>query len=301
LTSLQVSVLCFGGNVFGWTVDEEMAFRLLDQFTEAGGNFIDTANVYRRKMPGQEAFASEAIIGRWMKARGNRDRMIIGTKVGSEMAPDRKGLKKADVLREAEDSLRRLQTDYIDLYISHRADPETPVEETLEAHGQLLRQGKTRFIGASNHRPPLLREVLQTAQLKKLPAYSSLQPLYNLYDRAYFEKDLAPICAENGLGVTPYFSLAAGFLTGKYRCEADFTKSQRGKDMGKYLNERGFQILEVLDRTSLEVGETPATIALAWLINRPLVTSAIASATNPEQLNQLLASARISPSSLEGF
>lgn len=291
-TSLDVSVLCFGGNVFGWTVDEPMAFRLLDQFAEAGGNFIDTANVYRRKKPGQEAFASEAIIGRWMKARGNREKIIIATKVGSEMEPGQKGLSKAYVLKEAEDSLRRLQTDYIDLYISHRADLETPIEQTLEAHAQLLGQGKTRFIGASNYKPALLREALQTAKAKNLPAYRSFQPLYNMYDRDYFEKDLAPICAEYGLGVTPYFSLAAGFLTGKYRSENDFSKSPRGKDMGKYMNERGLQILRDLDQTSAETGHSLATLALTWLIHQPLVTSAIASATNLEQMQELLAAAQ---------
>lgn len=292
-SSLSVSALCFGGNVFGWTVDEATSFKLLDSFTEAGGNFIDTADVYSRWVPGNKGGESETIIGKWMKERGHRDKVIIATKVGMEMAPDEKGLSKAYILKSAENSLRRLQTDYIDLYISHTPDPSAPIEETMEAYSRLIEQGKIRACGASNYTGKQFRHALETSRKLGLPSYQSLQPQYNLYDREPFESDVQSICEEYNVGVTPYYSLASGFLTGKYRGEGDFNKSPRGARMSKYLNDRGKRILAALDQVAKEYSATPATIALAWLMSRPVVTSAIASATSTEQLKDLINATRI--------
>lgn len=286
-SGLEVSPLCFGGNVFGWTVDEPTSFELLDAFVAAGFDFIDTADVYSRWVPGNKGGESEAILGEWMKQRENRDKIIIATKVGMEMGPDQKGLSKSYILRSVEDSLRRLQTDYIDLYQSHQDDPETPLEETLEAYAQLIEQGKVRAIGASNYSAERLAESLRISEQRGLPRYESLQPLYNLYDRADYEKELEPLCQEKRVGVISYYSLASGFLTGKYRSEEDLSKSVRGQGVKKYLNERGFRILKALDEVAAQHDSTPARVSLAWLIARPGITAPIVSATSLEQLNDL--------------
>ncbi|HEV7374557.1 MAG TPA: aldo/keto reductase [Pyrinomonadaceae bacterium] len=292
-SGLEFSPLCFGGNVFGWTVDEPTSFGLLDAFVAAGFDFIDTADVYSRWAPGNKGGESEAILGEWMKQRGNRDKIIIATKVGMEMGPDKKGLSKSYILSSVEDSLRRLQTDYIDLYQSHQDDPQTPLEETLEAYAQLIEQGKVRAIGASNYSAERLAQSLEVSEQRRLPRYESLQPLYNLYDRADYEKELEPICQEKGVGVISYYSLASGFLTGKYRSEEDLSKSVRGQGVKKYLNERGFRILKALDEVAAQHDSTPARIALAWLIARPGITAPIVSATSLEQLNDLIAATKL--------
>ena len=283
---MEIAPLAFGGNVFGWTIDEKTSFEILDAFVAAGFNFIDTANVYSRWKPGNEGGESETIIGNWMKARGNRGQVIIATKVGGEMA-NGKGLSKKYIQQAVEESLKRLQTDYIDLYQSHYDDPETRQEETLEAYAELIKAGKVRAIGASNFSPERLEEALKISLENDLPRYETLQPEYNLYARAGYENALEPICRQNKLGVIPYFSLASGFLTGKYRSESDLNKSQRGGGMHKYLNERGFRILKALDEVSAELQATPAQVALAWLIHRPSITAPIASATSLTQLKDL--------------
>ena len=287
-SGIEIYPLAFGGNVFGWTVDEPMSFRLLDAFVEAGFSLVDTADVYSRWVPGHNGGESETIIGKWMKLRGNREKVVIATKVGKEMGPDRKGLSKSYIMRAVEDSLKRLQTDYIDLYQSHADDPETPLEETFEAYAQLIMGGKVRAIGASNFTAKRLSQALQLSKNKDYPAYQSLQPLFNLYDRADYEKELEPLCREKGLGVISYFSLASGFLTGKYRSEADIANSSRRDMVKKYLNERGLRILRALDRVAQQYEVTLATVALAWLINRPGITAPIASATNLDQLSELI-------------
>lgn len=292
-SGLEVSPICFGGNVFGWTVDESTSFKLLDTFISSGFNFIDTADVYSRWVPGHQGGESEAILGKWMKQRGNRSSVIVATKAGVEMGPEKKGLSKAYILSAAEDSLKRLQTDYIDLYQSHVDDPGTPMEETLEAYAQLIHQGKARAIGASNFTAERLSLALQVSRQHGFPRYESLQPLYNLYDRAVYETALEPLCRKEGLGVIPYFSLAKGFLTGKYRSEKDLPKSVRGQGAKNYMNERGFRILAALDELAAQYRATPAQVALAWLIARPSITAPIASATNLDQLNDLTASANL--------
>ncbi len=287
-SGLKVSPICFGGNVLGWTADEPTSFRLLDAFIDAGFNFIDTADVYSKWAPGNKGGESETVLGKWLKRRGERNRVIVATKVGMEMGPDQKGLAGAYILREVEASLKRLQTDYIDLYQSHKDDPGTPVEETLEAYTQLVQQGKVRAIGASNYSPERLSESLQTSQQHGYARYQCLQPLYNLYDRADYETKLEPLCEANGLGVIPYFSLAAGFLTGKYRAGADVEGKARGSMVKKYLNERGFRILGALDRVAHAYGSTPGKVSLAWMLARPSITAPIASATSLDQLNDLI-------------
>ena len=289
-SDLIVAPLCFGGNVFGWTADEAMSLALLDAFVAAGFNFIDTADVYSKWAPGHHGGESEIIIGDWLRRRGKRDDVIIATKVGSEMAPDRKGLSKAYILRAVEDSLRRLGTDYIDLYQSHRDDEGTPIEETLEAYGALMKAGKVRAIGASNFTAERLAASLEASERLGLPRYESLQPEYNLMVRD-FEGELAPLCARHGVGVIPYFGLASGFLTGKYRSKADLKQSARGEGVEAYLNERGFRVLAALDEIAARREATPAQVALAWLMTR--VTAPIASATNLTQLEDLVASARL--------
>jgi aryl-alcohol dehydrogenase-like predicted oxidoreductase len=287
-SGLEVAPLAFGGNVFGWTADEQTSFRLLDAFVAAGFNLIDTADMYSRFAPGNRGGESETIIGKWLKRRRRRDKVIIATKVGLEMGPGRKGLSKSYILRAAEDSLKRLQTDYIDLYQSHRDDPDTPLEETLGAYTQLMDQGKVRAIGASNYSGARLAHALALSRRHGLPRYESLQPEYNLYDRAEYEGELEPVCIENGLGVITYFSLASGFLTGKYRSVSDVNSKARGDFVKKYLNDRGFRILDALDQVAKRLEATNAQVALAWLIARPTVTAPIASATNLDQLNQLI-------------
>lgn len=292
-SSLRVAPLVFGGNVFGWTADEATSFQLLDAFVAAGFNFIDTADVYSRWAPGHQGGESETILGRWLKRSGKRDQVLIATKVGMEMGPSDKGLSRAYILRAVERSLQRLQIDYIDLYQAHTDDQETPLEETLSAFATLLQQGKIRAIGASNYSADRLAQALRISKEHGLPRYECLQPLYNLYDRAPFEDALEALCVREQLGVIPYFSLAAGFLTGKYRSEADLAQSPRGAKVKSYLNARGDRILRALDDVAARCQSTPARVALAWLLARPGVTAPIASATNLNQFNDLVAATQL--------
>ena len=278
----------FGGNVFGWTADEAMSFRLLDRFMDADFNMIDTADAYSRWIPGNQGGESETIIGKWMAARGNRERVLIATKFGMEMGEGEKGLSRAYMTRAVERSLERLQTDYIDLYQAHRDDADTPMEETLEAFAELIRAGKVRVIGASNFSAERLSQALETSAKLGLPRYESLQPNYNLYDRAEFEDGPQRLCESEDVGVITYFSLASGFLTGKYRSEADLEGRPRAYRVRDMLNARGLGILDALDAVARETGASPAQVSLAWLLTRPGVTAPIASATTPEQLEELL-------------
>ena len=289
-SGIEVAPLAFGGNVFGWTIDEAISFKLLDAFVDAGFNLIDTADVYSRWKEGHVGGESETIIGKWLKKSGKRDKVIIATKVGMDMGGENKGLSKKHIIKSVEDSLKRLQTDYIDLYQSHKDDPDTPQQETLEAYYELIKPGKVKFIGASNYTAARLGEALEISKEKHLPVYQTLQPHYNLFDREVYEKELEPFCIENGLGVITYFSLASGFLTGKYRSENDFGKSARGGGMKRFLNEKGFKILAALDEVSKELNATQAQIALAWLIARKGITAPIVSATNLDQLHDILKS-----------
>lgn len=285
-SELVIEPLVFGGNVFGWTVDEETGFSLLDAYLDHGFTAIDTADVYGKGK-------SETLIGKWLKARGNRERVHIFTKVGSEMGEGRVGLS-ADYIREAvEESLKRLNTDYIDLYQAHRPDPETPHEETLEAFDHLVRAGKVRVIGSSNFTPQMIREAHRVSVIKSLARYESEQPLYNLYDRDVFEGELQDLAIREEIGILPYFSLAAGFLSGKYRSSADLGKSPRGARAEKYLNDKGGRILAALDKVSAANGATPAETALAWLVAQPGVTAPIASATSLDQLESLARGVRL--------
>jgi len=292
-SNLEVAPLAFGGNVFGWTADEATSFELLDAFLEAGFNFVDTADVYSHWVPGNQGGESEAIIGKWLKRSGARHKVVISTKVGMRMASGTKGLSKSYILASADNSLKRLQTDYIDLYHAHIDDPATPLEETLGAFDQLIKQGKVRAIGASNYSGPRLTEALEVSRKNGLPAYQSLQPLYNLYDRSDYETNLEPVCEKYELGVITYFSLASGFLTGKYRSEEDTKTRARGERVKKYLNERGFRIVAALDEVAQRYGVTAAQVALAWLIARPSVTAPIASATSLAQLKELIAATQL--------
>ena len=302
-SGLEVGPLALGGNVFGWTVDEPTAFRILDAFAASGCNLVDTADVYSTWVPGNKGGESETLLGKWLKRRGNRGKVLIATKVGKEMGPGRQGLSKSYILRAAEDSLSRLQTDVIDLYQSHADDPGTPLEETLEAYAQLIRQGKVRAIGASNYTAGRLAEALDASTRSGYPSYQSLQPLYNLYDRAEFEADLEPLCLEKGVGVIPYYSLASGFLSGKYRSEKDLANRSRGETVRKYLNDRGYRILDALDQVAGRYHTVPAVVSLAWLIGRPGVTAPIASATSVEQLTDLIKATKLEldPSSIEAL
>jgi len=287
-TGFEVAPLALGGNVFGWTADEAMSFRLLDAFVGAGFNLIDTADSYSRWAAGHEGGESETVIGRWIARRGRHDDVVIATKVGSDMGQGHKVLRKDYILQAADASLRRLRVDCIDLYQSHWDDENTPFEETLGAYEQLIRQGKVKAIGASNLTAPRLAQALQTSKAGKLPRYATLQPHYNLYERASFEGELQSLCVHENIGVITYFSLAAGFLTGKYRSAADFGKSARGSGMKKFLNPRGMKILDALDAVAKRTHATPAQVALAWLMARPGVSAPIASATNVDQLDEIL-------------
>lgn len=292
-TGLKIAPLVFGGNVFGWTVDQPTAFALLDRFTDAGFNAIDTADAYSMWAPGNQGGESETTIGKWLKALpGRRETTVIITKVGAKLAGDKKGLSAKRIITAAEDSLRRLQTDYIDVYLSHQPDPETPIEETLRAYENLIRQGKVKAIGASNYSTAQLREALTTASEKGVPRYQVLEPEYNLYNRGY-EGELRDLCIEEGLGVITYYSLASGFLSGKYRSDDDLGKSARGPIVRKYLNARGFRILHALDSVAAEHQATQAEVALAWLISREGVTAPIASATNVQQIDSLIRAAQL--------
>ena len=292
-SGLEVAPLAFGGNVFGWTADEATSFKLLDGFVEAGFDLIDTADVYSRWAPGHQGGESETIIGNWLAKTSHRDKVTIATKVGMDMGGDDKGLSRAHIMRAVERSLNRLKVDVIDLYQAHKDDESTPLEETLGAFGELISQGKVRAIGASNYSAARLAEALNASRNLGVPRYECLQPEYNLYDRAGYEAELEPLCVREGLGVITYFSLAAGFLTGKYRSEADLGKSTRGGKAKGYLNERGHRILAALDSAAKELGSTPGNVAIAWLLARPSVTAPIASATSVEQLGDLIAATKL--------
>jgi aryl-alcohol dehydrogenase-like predicted oxidoreductase len=292
-TGLEIAPLVFGGNIFGWTVDQATSFKLLDAFAAAGFNSVDTADVYSKWVPGHAGGESEIIIGEWMKRNGNRNKIIVATKVGMDMGDGKKGLSKSHILRSAENSLRRLQTDYIDLYQSHVDDPDTPLEETLGAYAELIRQGKVRAIGASNHKAERLAAALETSRKSGLPAYQTLQPNYSLIERAEYESNLEPVCEKEGLGVINYFPLAGGFLTGKYRSEKDVAGKARARNVTKHLNERGFKILAALDQVAKKYNAIPATISLAWLLARPSITAPIVSATNLDQLKDLVSSVNL--------
>jgi aryl-alcohol dehydrogenase-like predicted oxidoreductase len=286
-SGIQIAPLAFGGNVLGWTADEETSFKLLDSFVERGFNFIDTADMYSRWAHGGVGGQSETILGKWLKRSGKRQSVIIATKVGMEMGPGKKGLAPDYIRSSAENSLQRLQTDYIDLYQSHTDDPRAPLEQTLSAYGDLIKQGKVRAIGASNYTGARLAEALQISKEHGLPRYESIQPEYNLYDRSQYESDIEPVVCKEHIGVITYFSLASGFLSGKYRSEADLAHRARSGMVKKYMNKRGFRILDALDQIAKQRNARPEEIALAWLIARPSVTAPIASATSLEQLTHL--------------
>src|ERR1700761_132567 len=293
-SSLRVAPLCLGGNVFGWTADEAASFAVLDASLAAGLNFIDTADVYSAWAPGHRGGESETVIGKWLKRRGRRDDVVIATKVGMQMAADRKGLSAAHIARSAEDSLRRLQTDHLDLYFSHSDDTTVPLEETLGAYQKLIAAGKIRAIGASNYTGARLEQALEVSRKNALPRYEVLQPHYNLYARSDYEAELEALCLEEQLGVITYFALASGFLSGKYRTAADAAKSARGKGViDKFLNPRGLKILAALDDVCRRHRASAASVALAWQMARPSVTAPIASATTVEQLKELAAATRL--------
>jgi aryl-alcohol dehydrogenase-like predicted oxidoreductase len=292
-SAIEIVPLMLGGNVFGWTIDEATSFNVLDAFTAAGLNAIDTADGYSTWVAGHKGGESETIIGNWFKRSGKRDKVVIATKVGWEIPGEGKGLSKAWILRQAEASLKRLQTDYIDLYQSHRDDPNTPVEETLEAYAQLVKQGKVRVIGCSNFTAERTRESLAVSHKNGWPRYESLQPNYNLYERATYETTLEPLALQEKMGVIPYYSLAAGFLTGKYRSQNDLSKSPRGQGVKKFLNDRGFRVLQALDQVAERRQSKPAQVALAWLMARKSITAPIASATSVEQLNDLVTATQL--------
>ena len=292
-SGLSIAPLVLGGNVFGWTADEAVSHRVLDTFVDSGFNAIDTADTYSRWAAGHTGGELETVIGTWLKQRGGRDKVIVMTKVGMEMGTDAKGLSKAHIIKSVDGSLRRLRTDYIDLYQAHKDDPSVPLDETLGTFESLIKSGKIRAIGASNYAADRLGEALVSSQHLGAHRFETLQPEYNLYDRAGYEADLEPLCRKEGLGVIPYFSLASGFLTGKYRSEKDFAQSVRGEDMGGYLNARGRLILAALDSVATRHDSKPASIALAWLMARPGLTAPIASATSVAQLGALTAAAEV--------
>ena len=292
-SGLKVPVICVGGNVYGWTLPEAESFRQLDAALDAGLNFIDTADVYSRWVPGHTGGESETIIGKWFVKSGKRKEVILATKVGIEMGEGKKGLKPAYIRQAVEDSLRRLQTDYIDLYQSHRDDPETPLEETLGAFDALIKEGKVRHIGASNYSGARLTEALEVSKKNGFASYVSLQPHYNLVERQEFESDLLPVVKKYQVGVIPYFALAAGFLTGKYRGKEHAAKAARGKMVEKYLNDWGLGVVRVLEEIAKAQKSTPSRVALAWLIAQPGVTAPIASATDAEHLTDLVEATKL--------
>jgi len=286
-SGLEVSPWMLGGNVFGWTVDEAASFRILDAYVDAGLNFIDTADIYSTWVPSHMGGESETIIGKWLKASSKRAKIVLATKVGMPMGNGKKGLSKKYIFEEVDESLRRLETDRIDLYQSHQDDPETPLAETLDAFGALIKAGKVRAIGASNFTAARLAEALRVSRDNGLPRYECLQPKYNLCERAEYEAALEPLAHAEQIGVIPYYGLASGFLTGKYRSEADLAKSARGAGVKKYLNAKGFAILAALDEVAAKHRSTPGRVALAWLMARPGITAPIASATSVEQVQDL--------------
>jgi aryl-alcohol dehydrogenase-like predicted oxidoreductase len=286
-SGLMIGPFALGGNVFGWTADEQQSFEVLDAFVAAGLNFIDTADAYSAWVQGHKGGESEEMLGKWMKSRGNRDKVLIATKLGVEVVPGESGLSRQYMMKAVERSLKRLQTDYIDLYQAHRDDTATPMEEALAAFDELIKAGKVRAIGASNFTAARLTEALKVSAQKGLPRYESLQNWYNLYNRAEFEHELAALCKRENVGVVPYFSLASGFLTGKYRTEKDYSASPRGYRIKDMMNERGIRILAALDTLGKELNATPAQISLAWLLAKG-VTAPLASATSARQLHELL-------------
>lgn len=291
-SELKVAPLVLGGNVFGWTADEKTSFAILDAFVDGGFNMVDTADVYSRWAPAGGG-ASEKVIGAWFKASGKRDKVVLATKLGSEMGEGMKGLSAKYMVQAIEASLQRLQTDVIDLYQSHRDDPDTPQEETAEAFERLVKAGKVRAIGSSNFEPARLKSALEISEKLGVARYQSEQPLYNLYDRAGFESGLQQVCIDNEAGVIPYYGLASGFLTGKYRSEEDLAKSPRGRGVKRYLDARGLKILSALDKVAAGKSATPAQVALAWVMAQPGLTGPIASATSVTQLEELMGSARL--------
>ena len=285
-TDLEIKPIFFGGNVFGWTLNEEESFRILDGFLDRGFNAIDTANNYSYWVDGNVGTESERIIGNWIKSRGVRDQIVLATKVGGRnMIQDKPNTTKAHILKEVEESLIRLQTDYIDLYQTHYDDVNTPVEETLSAYNQLIKEGKVRYIGASNFSSERLIESLDKSELYNLPQYKTLQPEYNLYERQHFEEFLQPVAEKYNLAVIPYYSLASGFLSGKYKTEEDLQQSLRGEGIKKYLNERGFKILDALQTISTRYNISYSAVALAWLMDQKTVVVPIASATKEQHLD----------------
>jgi aryl-alcohol dehydrogenase-like predicted oxidoreductase len=290
LSGIEVAPLCLGGNVFGWTADEAMSFQLLDAFLAAGFDFVDTADGYSNWAPGHEGGESETVIGKWMKARGTRARVIIATKLG--MWKKTAGLKAANIISACEGSLKRLQTDYIDLYQAHRDDPDTPQDETLEAFGKLVKEGKVRAIGASNFDATRLESALKISQEGGFPRYQTLQPLYNLIDRD-FENSLQPLCVDEEIGVFPYYTLAAGFLTGKYRNKADTEGKARGGRVETYLNDKNLALLDRMDEVAKAHNATMAEVAIAWVRDRPSIVAPLASATNLDQLQSLIRGAHL--------
>ncbi len=287
-SDLLVSPLTFGGNVFGWTLNETESFKILDAFVDTGFNFIDTADTYSTWVPGNHGGESETIIGNWLKKSGKRKDVIIATKLGGHMGDGKKGLSAKYIKEAVEASLKRLQTDYIDLYQSHYDDPETPVSETMSAFNELISEGKLRYIGASNLSAERIKESNDFAHQNNLQPYISLQPLYNLYDRQQFENEYLKLVTEEGLGVIPYYALASGFLSGKYRSEADLGKSARGQGIKNYLDQRGLRILSAMDKVAADQQAGLSEIAIAWLLHKSYITSPIASATNEKQLKELL-------------
>ena len=293
-SDLMIAPVMLGGNVFGWTAPEKQAFEILDAFLDAGFNAIDTADVYSAWVPGHKGGESETVLGNWMAARGNRDRVVLATKVGMLPIGGKPGVSKAQIAEAVEASLKRLKTDYIDLYFAHRDHDDTPLEETLEAFAALVKAGKVRALGASNYSAARLSEALDISEKASLPRYEVLQPLYNLYDRAAFEAELEAVCRDRHIGVVPYYGLASGFLSGKYRSEADAQKSLRGGGaVKKYLNPRGLKILDALDGVAARLNATPAQVAIAWLIAKPAITAPIASATSVEQVGDLAVAAAL--------
>lgn len=295
-TDLLIAPINFGGNVFGWTLDEKKSFDILDQFTAGGFNFIDTADTYSWWVNGKGG-QSEEIIGNWMKKRNNRNDLVIATKVGSETKEHGFDISKKHILKSVDESLARLQTDRIDLYYTHFDDQKTPVEETLEAYDEIIKAGKVRYIAASNLSPERLKESFEVAEKNNLPKYVALQPHYNLLEREKFESQYANLVKEYDLSVFTYWSLAAGFLTGKYRNEDDLKKSARGEGVRKYLDEKGLNVLKALDEISARLETTQASVALAWLLANPLVTAPIVSATSESQLKTLFAAPELKLSS----
>lgn len=291
-TDLEISRINFGGNVFGWTLDEKQSFDILDAFAGAGFNFIDTADTYSWWVNGTGG-QSEIIIGNWLKTRGNRNEMVIATKVGSETKEHGFDISKKHILKSVDESLKRLQVDHIDLYYTHFDDNKTPVEETLAAYDEIIKAGKVRYIAASNVSPERLTESFELAEKNGLPKYVALQPHYNLVERSKYETEYAPLVDKYGLSVFPYWALAAGFLTGKYRSEADLNKSVRGEGASKYLNDTGLSVLSALDEIAAKHQTKPATIALAWILAQPNVTAPIVSATNQDQLATLTAAPQL--------